>query len=89
MTITYESRIKNFYYELFSDLLADTKKYLKSCCFNDSTTDSEIKEEIENFIQSKFKEINVDVYKEEDSFLVIINLNQQLDIFFIDRNKLY
>lgn len=86
---TYESRIKNFYNELFGDLLTDTKKYLKSCCFNDSTTDSEIKREIENFIQSNFNEIDISIHKENNSFLVFITLNQYFDVFAIDRKKIY
>lgn len=86
---TYDKKINKFYDELFSELLADTKNYLKNCCFNEETTDSTIKNEIEYFIKGNFDEIQISTHKEDNNFLVFITLNEQWEIFSIDRETLY
>lgn len=89
MNTYFDKKIKNFYEDLFSELLADTKEYLKNCCFNEETTDSEIKTEIVDFINGNFDEIQINVHKQDNSFLVFITLNNQWEIFSIDRETLY
>lgn len=89
MKMYFEEKIKNFYDELFGELFTDTKDYLKSCCFNEETTDNEIKNEIIDFINGDFDEIEISVHKEQNTFMVFITLNEQWELFTIDRETLY